>query len=262
MNNIFNAFLESDNPFPIQFVTMNNNHEQETIRSMNGFYHNQILIVTGGTGTLNCNGTSYELKKGSAFFVRRGVRCEYINNGGLKSAYVTVCGNALEDILAHYGCDGFLYYDSIPYESFLADITKMMNEFNTKKRMSLISAMVYEFYLKFFELEIRENYTDLERTVEYIKANYDKKLFLGKIATVYGSSVAKLCRDFKAEYGCTIIQYLLDFRLEIAKSYFKTNSNLRTKEVASVVGFEDASYFCRMYKKKFGVSPLADRDVL
>ena len=59
---------------------------------------------------------------------------------------------------------------------------------------------------------------------------------------------------FKNELNQGITSYINDLRLEKSKALLEEHS---VKEVASLVGFEDANYFSRIFKKKYGVSPSA-----
>ena len=48
--------------------------------------------------------------------------------------------------------------------------------------------------------------------------------------------------------------YLCSYRIEKAKELLQT-TNMRVYEVALFVGFEDAAYFSRFFKRYTGVSP-------
>jgi len=260
MNRIVNIFSESFRPLPIYFHSIDNYHIQESVRSPKGKqYFHQIMFIVDGTGILNCRGETYPLKNGSAFFLEASVPHEYTNTGGLVSAYVAVCGEAVESMLGHFECDGFLYYESVELVEYLADITEMINEYNGKKRASVISSMLYTFYMKFFEQDRESKLLPLDKTVLYLEKNHAKKLSIKKLASINGTSVSKFCRDFKTRFGCTAFEYLVDYRLNTARSLIRLDPILRTKDVAISVGFDDISYFCRAYKKKFGVTPSEDR---
>ena len=73
----------------------------------------QILFVIDGKGILKCNGNTYELKRGCAFFTAIGVPVEYSNTGGLVTAFLTATGTAVADLMECFSCDGFLFYESI-----------------------------------------------------------------------------------------------------------------------------------------------------
>ena len=53
--------------------------------------------------------------------------------------------------------------------------------------------------------------------------------------------------------GMTIIEYLTNYRMEIAKTYIE-RFGLRAYEAADMVGIDDPAYFSRVFKKLYGKS--------
>jgi AraC-like DNA-binding protein len=54
--------------------------------------------------------------------------------------------------------------------------------------------------------------------------------------------------------GMSAIQYLNSYRLKIAHTMLQS-TGVRIREIAYACGFEDVGYFCRLYKRKFGMTP-------
>ena len=71
---------------------------------------------------------------------------------------------------------------------------------------------------------------------------------------------SRLSHLFKDELGLTIIEYLTDIRITAAKQMLE-NSDLMVKQIAEKVGYQEASYFTRVFKKNTGVSPAEYRPV-
>ncbi|MDN5276704.1 MAG: two-component system, response regulator YesN [Clostridiales bacterium] len=59
---------------------------------------------------------------------------------------------------------------------------------------------------------------------------------------------------FKEELNITFLEYLTMVRMEEAKKLLKDTS-LSIVAIASQVGYEDASYFSKVFKKYVGISP-------
>ena len=55
----------------------------------------------------------------------------------------------------------------------------------------------------------------------------------------------------------TVFEKILETRLLHAKSIIKSEPEVKLKQVAESCGFSDVSYFCKLYRKEFGVSPKA-----
>ena len=85
-----------------------------------------------------------------------------------------------------------------------------------------------------------------------------EKLILDDIFASCNYSKSKLSKDFKKKYGETVFDMLTRIRLSNAKKQMEEDPTLKIKDVAMSCGFNDCSYFCRMYKRAFGKSPKID----
>ena len=247
---------------PVYFRTASENYRQKTIRYDPGaqnFY--QILFVVSGTGELHCDGKTYPLSRGCAFFTGVGQPSEYVDTGELVTAFLTFKGFAMEMLLDHYGCGSFLFVQGLNLEKYLSMIRDIIREYYEQKREGVLSAMTYRFVTDFFEQQSVSMPSPLEQLCRYMERQFAQKITLAQLAEEAGMSVSKLCHDFRREYGCTVFTYILDLRLTYARSYLRNSRQARTRDVAAACGFEDVSYFCKAYKKKFGITPAAEKQM-
>ena len=68
-------------------------------------------------------------------------------------------------------------------------------------------------------------------------------------------SPSYLSRIFKKETGYTINEYLIQVRIEKAKRLLH-RKDLRVTDVADAVGFDDQSYFTKVFRRMVGTTPL------
>ncbi|NBD26256.1 helix-turn-helix domain-containing protein [Paenibacillus glycinis] len=78
------------------------------------------------------------------------------------------------------------------------------------------------------------------------------------VAAHVGLSVSRTVHLFKECYGLTIIQYTQNVRLSMAIERIKYSS-MTLDQVAETCGFGSYSYFYRVFRQKYGVSPAAYR---
>lgn len=257
MNETINILPENFKPLPVIFSTASARFNQLTTEyagTSQNFY--QLLIILDGNGTLYCNGETHELKKGCAFFTSKHTPSKYVNHNGLVSAYLTVKGDAMPQLIEHFGWGAFTFFPSVNTEKCTEEIKAIINEYYKTKNESVLSALCYSFYISFFERQQENIFASLDKTALFIEKNFNKPLTLDELARINKTSVSKLCHDFKNKYGYTVFQYILNLRLGYAHNLLKSTSSIKTKDVASACGFDDISYFCRLYKKKFGTTPL------
>ena len=94
---------------------------------------------------------------------------------------------------------------------------------------------------------------------EYIDKNYQEDINLNKISNYVSLSKNYFCNIFKKETGMTIWDYLIRIRMEEAKKML-LETEQKTYEISERVGYDDPSYFGRLFKKYTGFTPIEFRD--
>lgn len=89
---------------------------------------------------------------------------------------------------------------------------------------------------------------------KYLRENYMYELSLDSVADILSISPAYLSTQFKKYQHIGFLDYLTEVRIQAACELL-TDPLRPTAEVAGMVGYEDASYFARAFKKKTGLTP-------
>lgn len=105
------------------------------------------------------------------------------------------------------------------------------------------------------ERENEEYYSDdiLGRLQKYIAVHYTDKLNLTQIAQDIHANGSYLSRLYKTKTGQNLFDVINKMKLEKAKEYMSQGK--RIYEIAQLVGFDDVSYFSRVFRKYEGCSP-------
>lgn len=93
---------------------------------------------------------------------------------------------------------------------------------------------------------------------EVVQTHLCSPLKVEELAFLCHMSTSTFNRKFKQIYGTSAKKYLIDKRLNKAKAQVLLSSKNLT-EIAFDCGFEELSYFSRVYKQRFGVSPSQSR---
>ncbi|MEG1011896.1 MAG: helix-turn-helix domain-containing protein [Ruthenibacterium sp.] len=99
----------------------------------------------------------------------------------------------------------------------------------------------------------------IHQSVQYLNAHYAEHITLDEMAARVYLSPAYFSRVFKQETGCTFTAYLNKTRIERSKEML-LHQNIRLTDIALLVGFEDQSYFTKVFKKMTGTAPLKYRE--
>ncbi|MFE5318156.1 response regulator [Paenibacillus sp. NPDC056579] len=89
---------------------------------------------------------------------------------------------------------------------------------------------------------------EINRIVDYIQSHYDKEITLKSMAEQVTLDEHYLSGLFSKKMGCTLIQYLHKVRIDQARFYL-LQSTLTVGEIAERVGFANAAYFVKIFKR-------------
>ncbi len=96
----------------------------------------------------------------------------------------------------------------------------------------------------------------LQRTRVYIEQHYREPLTLEQLAEMAGLSRNYYVSLFKKQYGESVVHYITRLRMEHARRLM-ANPELRLRDIAHRVGYNDEFYFSRKFKQETGITPSA-----
>ncbi|MBQ7795850.1 MAG: response regulator [Lachnospiraceae bacterium] len=98
----------------------------------------------------------------------------------------------------------------------------------------------------------------VNKVIEELDRDCAQKISLPQLAETYHISEAYLSHVFKKQTGKSLMNYIAQIRIEKASQLIAMSSNGSSGKfyvVAQQVGYEDYSYFVRVFKKVMGMSP-------
>ncbi|SFS69068.1 AraC family transcriptional regulator [Paenibacillus sp. BC26] len=94
----------------------------------------------------------------------------------------------------------------------------------------------------------------IEFVMNYMEQHYRDDITLDILSDKLNISASYLSTYFKSKTGMNFIDYINNYRIDLAKSLLK-GADLRIQDVASQVGYQNINSFNRMFKKISGVTP-------
>ena len=134
------------------------------------------------------------------------------------------------------------------------------NEFFELQLKSYLFELFYILFKECFEIhdcstKIKDDTTnDIKAILEYIKINYMNPISIKDLANVVNFSEHYFMRFFKKYMGMTCVDYINEYRLKIATNLLET-TDMSIMEIAVKVGVNNISYFNKIFKKKFNLTP-------
>ncbi len=103
-----------------------------------------------------------------------------------------------------------------------------------------------------------KNNAALEAVIEYIRSHYNEDINNHSLAALVNYHPHYLNKIFLQANGITLHQYIVNYRLVVAKTEL-ISGNAPMAEIALSVGFGDPSSFSYAFKKSFGMTPMQYR---
>lgn len=261
--------------FPFAFYSVTPQHPRY---NMVDHWHAEceIIRVLDGKLLLTLDGKRYAGEKGDIFFVSEGVlhggipeNCSY---ECLVFDLQTVMGETivgrqnLSELL-----DGRVQVINrfAPETPLIADaVDKLFRAMGAKNknRQLLVLGSLYELFgiiveNDYFERQSAATATGIRRVSQFknvltlIKIRYHETLTLEEMAACANMNKKYFCRYFKSMTQKTPVEYLNYYRIECACEQM-LNSDAKISEIALRCGFNDISYFIKVFKRYKGASPL------
>jgi len=130
-----------------------------------------------------------------------------------------------------------------------------ISDFRTVDQLShWLGGMLQKYVSYVFDVQAVRHRDVILRAMSYIRRHFSEKVSLEDVAYEVSLSPTYFSRLFKEEAGQSFKVYLNDLRVGEAKNLLR-ETDLALIEIASRVGFEDQSYFSRVFRNVVGISP-------
>lgn len=93
---------------------------------------------------------------------------------------------------------------------------------------------------------------------QYVREHIQEEIYVADIARQVFLNERYLMRAFKNATGMSILKYITNERIWLAKELL-ANSDYSIRQVANAVGYANYSYFIRMFRQNTGITPKAYR---
>lgn len=165
-----------------------------------------------------------------------------------------------------YARETFLHISVILYRAYLAccnnvpeNASRVFSALLSCQDADEMQAIIIDVCTDFYNQKrssLRQTYTDyVQKALDFIAHQYAlPTLSLNMIADIIHVSDSYLSRCFKTEVGVGLSEYISRFRIDRAKVMLAVEQK-SIKTVAQSVGFDNYTYFFRIFKKHTGMTP-------
>ena len=238
----------------------------------------EIIAVKKGKGRITVDTVSYPVEEGDILAVfpgqlhaiscGNGERMEYENiifhPNMLISKKTDTCNtDYLVPLLSGNVSLPLLYTPDSPHYAEISACIDANDEicktYPSGYQLFIKGQLFLLFYILFHKCSTKEpsgkdrskSLEKMKLILKYVENNYMEKITIEDIANEVGLSQSHFMKYFKNTMGTSFVDYLNEYRLTMA-SRLLISSDSSILAIASEVGFENLSYFNRIFKKRFG----------
>ncbi len=135
---------------------------------------------------------------------------------------------------------------------------RYLNQVHKHKSIEDLAYWLSQIMVRFtdfvFDFRSVKHADSLFRAVEYIKKHFTERISLEEVAAKVFLSPAYFSKIFKEEMKCNFTAYVNRLRIDQSKSLLR-ETNIPLVDIAGMVGYEDQSYFTKVFRKITGTSP-------
>jgi len=261
--------------FPIELYEISDSHPKY---EMAHHWHTEIEIIKIVRGSLNMrlNHREFTAVEGDIVFVNSETvhggmpdDCIYdciVFSPDMISGADKICGGFLADMENHV----LVVNDHFHKEdvAFCDAADELFSAMKGGTYFEVMAALYGLFAVilknKYFKLvsELTEgsvkNNMKLKKVLTFIRESYDSQVTLDEMASAAGMSPKYFCYFFKEMTTKSPVEYLNTYRIERASRKL-LSSDMSITDIAFSCGFNDLSYFIKMFKAIKGVTPKAFR---
>lgn len=240
------------------------------VRRETGYAYHQLYICSEGSGKISAANKRCNVLPGDFVYIPAGTAHEFIpTDTRWQLIGVDLDGSSIETLLesiklTKLRCEKLSDHET-PARKMLAIMNTVREGGNAV--VSDCSALAYDLLMQLHkqiniesETSDGQKFAQLAPVIDFVEGNYQSDLSLDKLSAIIDVSPQYLCRLFKDCYAMRPFEYLAKRRIQKAKLML-VQDKYTVNEIAQIVGYNDCSYFCSVFKKHEGISPAEFRAV-
>lgn len=221
-----------------------------------------LLYLVDGQLSVIINNKEHTIKKGSIVIFPPKYRYKYFGNPPIHYLYVHFTGSYADRFLEEC-C--FVDLPCIIENDFSVEMQSkfnlMINAFLYKDPLYIqkSACLLQEILISIYEnAKDKAEDSPLKASLKYIHNFFTSKIDIPYLANLENLSNSRYVTIFKKQMEKSPNEYIIDLRLQLAKSLLE-NTNMSIRQISESVGYTDQYFFSRLFKKHIGVSPQAYR---
>lgn len=218
-----------------------------------------LQYILSGEGDIFINNNVLHFSAGQTVFIKKKTEYSICSDKTtpFNSIFIAFSCNYLNAMIEDYKLTSNIYNIDCA-ETFTQFVS--MAEFPCEANLSIIIANALHKIISNMPkgcLNIEQSYAqDIKLKLNSLLC---KKCNLDELSNELNMSKSTIINTFKKAFGITPYQYVLNYKIDVAKEYLKTTT-LSIKSIAHILSFESEHYFSHSFTRRVELSPTEYRD--
>ena len=146
-------------------------------------------------------------------------------------------------------------------QSMLEMADKAVDSMDLNQINEILNEVIQSFVGKSQQVASDSIKSGIKQAVLYVQEHFEENLSLSSLSAQFHVESSYFSRMFRKETGENLMLFICRKRMEKAVEYMK-NTDRNLTEIAFMVGYDDYTYFNKVFKKMMGISPREYRNQL
>lgn len=218
-------------------------------------YH--LVLISRGNVRVKYHDVTYALSEGNLFIYEPYAPQYYEYSKGTTAFWMHFAGTVLPELFSTMNISPGVYK-----QSFSANVFEQYRRLIQRFKLPRYQNEIYGSFFTLMALISEEMHDcgdlgsveSIWKSVSFINEHFSQKMTLETLSEMFGYSPSRFSHLFYQVTGTTPMAYLRNVQLENAREIL-SYSQISVKEVALYCGYTDPLYFCKAFKKRYGISP-------
>lgn len=223
----------------------------------------EILYVTSGEGEALCDCEKLPMRAGDIIVINSGAVHRMTSDSGVSYHCFIVCSqfcldNGFDVTRTHFAThirdDALVARIQRAIAEFTADDDAPYHVTGTRAAvLDMLTHLTREYAIPLDE-RIKMPGETIRAALDYLNRHFTEPITIDALCAEIGVSKFHFLRNFKRNTGYTVISYLHYLRCRRAARLL-VGTDVRIGEIAVACGFENLSYFSKIFEKYMGTQP-------
>ncbi len=264
---IFPVMTEYERQLPFYANMIAIDHPLPCAANPNELNETAIVLLRSGSASLLLQNGDQKCRvlPGQLVLIRRGESFEWVADADTKADSVLIEGEQAESFfdLQEVALTTGVWHLADSEEIHLlfknlhatAASTGVPNPAGVSAAVYSLLAGISQHAAANISSSLANRYGRLKPVLDYIAEHYAESITLKTLSDLLSVTPQHLCTLFRKTMHSRVFEYINLFRISVSKNLLSDNTDRSIRDIASLVGFDDVSYYCFIFKRFEKMTP-------